>query len=142
MGPGFSVGWRNPHLPWGALGSLQAQRSILDALWFRRTYDAAAKKHLRPVVLEPMTRLRALLAGISDWNKAALQQAVEQAASEFDLKLGKIAQPLRVAVTGGGVSPSIEDTLSLLGRQRCLQRLDRALDYIKQRADALTEGRG
>ena len=98
--------------------------------------EAAAKKHLRPVVLEPMTRLRALLGGISDWHKAALQQAVEQAASEFDLKLGKIAQPLRVAVTGGGVSPSIEDTLSLLGRQRCLQRLDRALDYIKQRADA------
>ena len=98
--------------------------------------EAAAKKHLRPVVLEPMTRLRALLDEISGWEKASLHQVVAQAASEFDLKLGKIAQPLRVAVTGGGVSPSIDDTLSLIGRQRCLQRLDRALNYIKQRADA------
>jgi glutamyl-tRNA synthetase len=96
---------------------------------------AAAKKHLRPVVLEPLTRLRELLAETADWGKAALHQLVESVATEFDIKLGKIAQPLRVAITGAGVSPSIDDTLSLIGRERCLQRLDKALEYIKQRSE-------
>jgi glutamyl-tRNA synthetase len=96
---------------------------------------AAAKKHLRPVVLVPLTRLRDLLAEIADWDKEALHQLIESVAAEFEMKLGKLAQPLRVAVSGGGVSPSIDDTLSLIGRQRCLQRLDNALLYIKQRAE-------
>jgi len=97
--------------------------------------EKAAKKNLRPVVLEPLSRLRELLAEVSDWSKDALHETLEKAALEFDVKLGKIAQPLRVAVTGGAVSPSIDDTLKLIGKERCLQRLDKALLYIKQRAE-------
>jgi len=96
--------------------------------------EAAARKHLRPAVLEPLLRLRELLAEISDWNREPLHRVMEKVVSEFDIKLGKIAQPVRVAVTGGPVSPSIDDTLRLIGRERCLQRLERALDFIKQRA--------
>jgi len=96
---------------------------------------AAAKKHLRPVVLEPLSRLRALFAETSAWNKGHLHELIEKVALEFDMKLGKIAQPLRVAVTGAGVSPSIDDTLYLIGQDRCLQRLDMALEFIKQRAE-------
>jgi len=95
----------------------------------------AAKKHLRPVVLAPLTRLRILMEELSGWSKESLHQLVEKVASGFDMKMGKIAQPLRVAVTGGAISPSIDDTLHLIGRDRCLQRLDIALDYIKQRAE-------
>ncbi len=43
------------------------------------------------------------------------------------LKLGKVAQPLRVALTGGTVSPPIDVTVYLLGRDRTLARIDRAL---------------
>lgn len=100
-------------------------------------FDAnAAKKHLRPVIAEPLASLKARLAGLESWEKEDLQKAVEEVAAEFELKLGKIAQPLRVAVTGAGVSPSIDDTLYLVGRERVLKRLELALSYIKQRAEA------
>ncbi len=98
-------------------------------------FDAdAAKKHLRPVVLEPLQALRDKLAELEDWQDEALHQAVQEITEQFDIKLGKIAQPLRVAVTGAGVSPSIDATLRLLGKARTLARLDRALAYIKERA--------
>ncbi|MEF8794766.1 MAG: hypothetical protein V5A50_13980, partial [Thiohalorhabdus sp.] len=51
-----------------------------------------------------------------------------------DLKFGKVAQPIRVAVTGGTVSPPIDVTLRLLGQATTLERLDRALVYIRERA--------
>ena len=48
------------------------------------------------------------------------------------LKLGKVAQPLRVAIAGRAVSPPIDVTLALLGREKTLKRLDAALDYLKR----------
>jgi glutamyl-tRNA synthetase len=53
-----------------------------------------------------------------------------------DVKLGKLAQPLRVALTGQAASPGIGVTLALVGRERALQRIDRAIEYIGQRAGA------
>jgi glutamyl-tRNA synthetase len=97
--------------------------------------EKAAKKNLRPVVLEPLTKLRELLAELSEWSKESLHETLEKVATEFDMKLGKIAQPLRVAITGGAVSPSIDDTLNLIGKKRCLERLDKALIYVKRRAE-------
>ena len=103
---------------------------------FEEIEEKAAKKHLRTVVLEPLGRLREVLQGLTQWDKPHLHQAIEDVAAEFDMKMGKVAQPLRVAVSGTGVSPSIDDTLRLVGKERCLERLDRALEYIKQRAEA------
>jgi glutamyl-tRNA synthetase len=56
-----------------------------------------------------------------------VHQVVEQSAAELGLGLGKIAQPLRVAMTGTHVSPSIEDTVYLAGRAEALKRIDAAL---------------
>ncbi len=102
---------------------------------FEQIDAAAAKKHLRVIVAEPLSRLRTLLQELEDWDKAALHALIEQVAAEFDMKMGKIAQPLRVALSGGSVSPSIDDTLFLIGQERCLQRIDKALEYIKERAE-------
>ena len=55
-------------------------------------------------------------------------------AERLELKLGKVAQPLRVAVTGDSASPGIGQTLYLLGREETLQRVQRALDYVNQQA--------
>ncbi len=96
----------------------------------------AAKKHLRPVILEPLRAVRRLLAAISHWGQTAIAEAIEAAAAEYDIDLGKIGQPLRVAVTGGPVSPPIDVTLWLAGRERTLARLDSALAYIEERAAA------
>ena len=65
-----------------------------------------------------------------------MQQCVNDVSAEFDINMSKIAQPLRVAVTGSGMSPSIDMTLALLGKSRVLQRLKHALALIKARADA------
>jgi glutamyl-tRNA synthetase len=96
----------------------------------------AAKKHLRPVVLEPLRKVRERLADLAEWNEAGIEEAVERVASEFDLNMGKVGQPVRVAVTGGPVSPPIDVTVSLVGRERTLERLDRAIELIEKRAQA------
>ena len=94
----------------------------------------AAKKHLRPAVASVLQKIREKFVAVETWSGAALKDIVEQTAIESNMKMGKVAQPLRVAVTGSSASPSIDITLELLGRKRCLERLDGALVYIAERA--------
>jgi glutamyl-tRNA synthetase len=95
---------------------------------------AAARKHLRPVILEPLTAVRDNLAKLPEWTKDAIARAVETTAESFEIKMGKLGQPIRVAVTGGGVSPPIDVTVYLVGRERTLNRLDHAIEIIEARA--------
>lgn len=98
-------------------------------------YEAdAAKKHLRPVVREPLQSVRERLEQLDDWRPEALHQSVVDTAESFDIKMGKLGMPLRVAVSGTSSSPSIDMTLYLLGRERTLARIDKALAYIDARA--------
>ncbi|HEY3858331.1 MAG TPA: glutamate--tRNA ligase [Gammaproteobacteria bacterium] len=100
-----------------------------------KEYDPqAAAKNLTADVLPALMTLREKLVDLPEWNAAALHDALNSTAEGLGLKLGKLAQPLRVAVSGGGVSPPIDATLELLGRDKSLARLDRALEYIEQRA--------
>ncbi|KTD66006.1 glutamyl-tRNA synthetase, catalytic subunit [Legionella santicrucis] len=98
--------------------------------------EAAVKKHLRPVVLEPLTALYERLKTVELWEKEHLQECINDISAQFDINMGKIAQPLRVAVTGSGMSPSIDMTLMLLGREKVLARLAFALEQLKIRSDA------
>lgn len=97
--------------------------------------EEAVKKHLRPVVLEPLKALYERLELVSDWQKETLQACVNDICAAFDINMGKIAQPLRVAVTGSSMSPSIDMTLVLLGKKRVINRLEMALEQLKIRAD-------
>ncbi len=74
--------------------------------------------------------MREALAALDEWKAEPIHQSVIATAEAMDLKLGKVAQPVRVAVCGGPVSPPIDITLELLGRDKTLARLDRALAYI------------
>jgi glutamyl-tRNA synthetase len=107
--------------------------------FFYRDFDgydeAAAKKNLRPVALEPLALTRKVLAELDAWTPESLHQAVVYVAESLDLKLGKVAQPLRVAIAGRAASPGIDVTLHLVGRDACLRRIDRALDYIGERME-------
>ncbi|MGI9308776.1 MAG: glutamate--tRNA ligase [Gammaproteobacteria bacterium] len=96
----------------------------------------SAKKHLRPVVREVLQDVRNRLAELADWQAAGIHDAMEQAAAAAELGFGKVGQPLRVAVTGAGVSPPIDITVELVGRDRTLARLDQALAYIDARIAA------
>ena len=98
--------------------------------------ETAAKKHLRPVALEPLRQARETFSALDTWGREALHAAIDAVAEQQAIKFGKIAQPLRVAVTGGAISPSIDVTLELLGRDRTLSRLDRALVLIERRINA------
>ncbi len=96
----------------------------------------SAKKHLRPVILEPLKAARDRLAELEDWSKAAIHQAIDDVAAKFEINLGKLGQPIRVAVTSGPVSPPIDVTVWLVGRERTLARLDHAIELIEKRAAA------
>ncbi len=96
----------------------------------------AARKHLRGVVRAPLADVRAALAALDPFTADAIQAAIQSVADACELGFGKLGQPLRVAVTGGGVSPPIDVTLALIGRERCLARIDAALEFIDRRIAA------
>jgi len=97
---------------------------------------AAAKKHLRPIALEPLERLTEALAELERWTTQTLEMTFEQTCERLDgLKLGKLAQPVRVAVTGTGASPGIYQTLEVAGRERTLARLRAGAEAIRRRAE-------
>ncbi len=96
--------------------------------------EQAAKKHLRPVAEVPLLKVREALQALDDWREESLHAVVQNVAEELDVKMGKVAQPLRVAVVGRAASPGIDVTLKLVGKEACLRRIDRALDFIRQRA--------
>jgi glutamyl-tRNA synthetase len=93
----------------------------------------AAKKHLRPVVREPLADVRQMLADLETWAADRIQSTIQSVADRHELGFGKLGQPLRVAVTGGGVSPPIDVTMALIGRDRCVTRIDAALLLIDER---------
>ena len=103
----------------------RARFFLVEALAFD---DAAVRKHLTPQAAAPLAALRERLAGVSDWSEPALEKEFEAVrAFHGDLPLGKLAQPVRVAVTGGAASPPIFETLRVLGKERTLRRLGAAL---------------
>lgn len=80
--------------------------------------------------LKVLRELRAELAGLSEWTAVRLDESIRAFAERNALGLGKVAQPLRVAVTGTTISPQIADTLALLGRERTLARIDRVMREV------------
>jgi len=102
--------------------------------------EGAAKKHLRPAALGSLQSVREALAGLQEWTPENLHRTVEAVAQRLDLKMGKVAQPLRVAIAGRAASPGIDVTLHLVGREASLRRINRALEWIGRRAAQAEEG--
>ena len=99
------------------------------------TYDEKmAKKWLTMANMALFEYLLVKFKSIPDWTVAALQEVIGAAADDFDCKMVKVAQPCRVAMTGNVVSPAIADTLYLLGREKCLDRLNCACAWVQLNA--------
>lgn len=93
--------------------------------------EKAVKKHLkRPDARRALEALRKVLAEAPDLGQETLEPLMRQLAESLQLSFGKVAQPLRVALTGGAASPPIFDVLYYLGRERVLRRIDYALEHI------------
>jgi glutamyl-tRNA synthetase len=104
-----------------------AQNSLF---FFVATVDVdpkAASKHLAGDALGILAQVRVRLAALPQWTAAGIHATLNHLAETLEVGLGKVAQPVRVAVTGTAVSPPIDMTLQLLGRERSLARLDAVL---------------
>ncbi len=74
------------------------------------------------------------LEGCGEWSEEAIEKALRAMVEEEGIKLGKLGQPIRVAVTGGKVSPGIFETLALVGREKSLARLRAAAEMLSGEA--------
>ncbi|AGG88507.1 glutamate--tRNA ligase [Rhodanobacter denitrificans] len=94
--------------------------------------DKAVAKHLKnDSAVAVLEVAKALLAEV-EWQPAPIHQVIEQVAAQLALGMGKVAQPLRVAMTGTQVSPSIEHTIYLAGRDEALTRIDAAIAMARE----------
>ena len=104
-------------------------------LYYFREFDdydqKAAAKALKAPALEPLRLLHDRLAQLADWSAPAIHGVIEGITTDLDVGMGKVGQPLRVAITGGSFSPPIDQTAALVGRDRCVARLQRAIDYVE-----------
>ena len=97
-------------------------------------YDTkAAQKHLRPVARDMLADVRSRLSVVEPWSAELIHAQVMATVEKYDAKLGKLAQPLRVAVSGTAATPPIDETLLLVGKARTVDRIDRALVFIDRR---------
>lgn len=107
-------------------------------VWFQplREHDPqAVAKHLGAMAGPVLTRLHAVLAALPDWQPTTIDGAIRALCEELGLGLGKVAAPLRVAITGTQVSPSIDHTVYLCGQSEALARIERALALVPQDPD-------
>lgn len=92
--------------------------------------EKAASKFLNSESSSLIMKLRDELTNIDIFSTENVKSAFRHVMEEEAIKLGKLAQPVRVAITGGTISPGIFETLSLLGKEKSLHRLDAALARI------------
>jgi glutamyl-tRNA synthetase len=106
-----------------------------DALFYfqdRIEYEEkAAKKFLKPAALDPIRQLITELNNVDRFEEAELETAFKNVMDATGLKLGKIAQPVRVALTGRTASPGIFEIIEIIGKDKVLARLKQAVEYIE-----------
>ncbi|MBF0153848.1 MAG: glutamate--tRNA ligase [Magnetococcales bacterium] len=99
-----------------------------------QAYDEkAVQKHLQKPILGPFTALVASLTTLAEWQAMSIEAIFKQCIADHGLKMGQLAQPVRVAITGSDVSPSVFDILALLGRENTLARLNACLTFFRER---------
>jgi glutamyl-tRNA synthetase len=93
--------------------------------------EKAARKNLTADAVPVLLALQEGLRAAADWNAGSVHQVISAVANRYGVALGKVAQPLRVAVCGGAVSPPIDITVALLGKDVTAARIERALRWIE-----------
>ncbi|MDG2435025.1 MAG: glutamate--tRNA ligase [Gammaproteobacteria bacterium] len=105
--------------------------SFFESLYSRefKINEEAAKKHLKIKISKPLNDLLVIFQDI-DWNSEAIHQAIKDVCERNEIGFGKIGQPLRVAITGNTISPSIDVTATLLDKKIVNSRIKKAIEYI------------
>jgi len=124
----------------GVIETLQPRSKTLVEMaesalfYFEKTIEyeeKAARKFLKAAALEPMTLLASNLEALDTFDEKSLEGAFLDVMEKTGLKLGKIAQPVRVALTGKTASPGIFEIIALLGKEPVIQRLQAAIQFIE-----------
>jgi glutamyl-tRNA synthetase len=97
--------------------------------------EKAAKKFLKPNALDPLRKLTEQLETLAHFTEANLEAAFKAVMEQTGLKLGKIAQPVRVALTGKTASPGIFEVAEIIGKDRVISRLRQAIGFIENLAE-------
>ena len=85
-------------------------------------------------ILSPLKDIATSLRGC-DWNQESISVALKSVCEKHEIGFGKIGQPIRIAVTGGTQSPSIDQTLILLDQESVIDRIETAIAYIKEKSN-------
>ncbi len=92
--------------------------------------EKAAKKFLKPAILDPLKKTGESIEALDSFTEKNLENIFRKIMEENNLKFGKIAQPVRVALTGGTVSPGIFEMILALGKEKTVRRIKKAVQYI------------
>ncbi|MBC8212362.1 MAG: glutamate--tRNA ligase, partial [Gammaproteobacteria bacterium] len=92
----------------------------------------SVKKVFKAAALEPLQLLQQKLTALETWSAENIHQVVHVVTEELGVNMGKVGQPLRVAVTGGSFSPPIDLTVEMIGREQSLNRIARAIGEISK----------
>jgi glutamyl-tRNA synthetase len=109
-----------------------AEASVFFYRDFHQYDEKAANKHLTPAAAPGLRMLRETLSALRPWVRESIHDLIAVTAEALGVKMGSVAQPLRVAVSGTSVSPPIDLTLEILGQTRTVERIDHALARIKK----------
>ena len=90
--------------------------------------EKAFAKHITDTTRPALMALHEKFSTLKDFTAANIHEQIQAVSTELDLPMGKVGMPLRVALTGGGQSPSIDITAELIGQSRCLARIAGALN--------------
>jgi len=106
-----------------------AQNSRFFFQDFAQYDDKAARKHLTGAAVPVLLALNEGLKELPEWTAGDIHLVLDAVAGRFELPLGQVAQPLRVAISGTAISPPIDLTVALLGRPKSLSRVQRAIEF-------------
>ncbi|OOY44035.1 glutamate--tRNA ligase [Solemya velum gill symbiont] len=96
----------------------------------------ASAKALKPAALEPLRMAGEQLAKLENWEREAIHAVIKSTVEKLDTGFGKVAMPLRAAVTDGAPSPELDLTLFLIGRGAVIRRIDNAIAHIEAMGEA------
>ncbi|RVU86288.1 glutamate--tRNA ligase [Leucothrix sargassi] len=93
------------------------------------------KKQFKAGVDQTLQFLHDKLSALADWNPEAIDAAIKETCEALELGMGKVGPPLRLAVAGTPMSPSLDITLNLIGRERSLARIEKAIAFIASKSE-------
>lgn len=98
--------------------------------------EKASKKQFKAATAPVLKAASEALANVSEWQPAPIQAAMEATVETLEIGFGKLGQPLRLAVTGGTASPSMDQTLAMLDKADVLERINAAITVCENAPEA------